>query len=93
MLSKDLSLMPDALECITSMDVFVGGESEFSKAAAAMSANVKVLTDQWHVDQDESMVTLNPAVTVAGMSSTRQIELQRVVQDWRECDLAFKTRA
>lgn len=89
-LLNDVAVTMDALECMAAADVMVGSESKFSKAAAAMSVGVKVLTDQWEVDEDEEMVALDPAQTVAGMAANDQTALLRAVEEWHACSLAYK---
>lgn len=89
LLNDDPGMVPDAVECMSTVDVMVGSEGKFSKAAAALSANVKVLTDQWELDSDEEMVALDPAKTVAGMPADDRAELTRVVGEWHECALTY----
>lgn len=78
--------MPDAVECLAAADVMISSEDSFSEAAAAMAANVKVVTDHWEVDEDEEMVSLSPAATVAGVSGDARAELNRIVRDWHHCN-------
>lgn len=77
------SLIPDALECIAAADVFVGSEDAFSRVAAVLSNNVKVLTDSWELDPDEEMVTLHPPNIVADIQTSNVAEeLRNVIEHW-----------
>lgn len=81
--------MTDALECIAAADVMISSEDEFSKAAAALSGNVKILTDQWDIDADEEMVIVDPLVIMAGtaMPLADRAEFCRVIREYRECSM------
>lgn len=77
--------MPNALECMAAADVMIASESDFSRVAATLSVNVKVLTDRWEVDEDEAMIALNPAIAMAGMLPAERAELQKIVEEKHEC--------
>lgn len=80
----------ESLECVSSADVFLSSEDGFSHAAAMLTKNVRVLTDRWEVEDDEDMIALNPANTVAGLSTREQDNLMRIMGDYRECSLRMK---
>lgn len=72
---------------MASADIMVASEHEVSRAAAALSSNVRVLTDEWELDEDEDMVVVNPAVTVAGMTRADRARLEMVMREWLGCSL------
>ena len=41
-LLNDPATLPEALDCLSVADVFVAGESDFSRAAASLSDHIKV---------------------------------------------------
>ncbi|CBJ28497.1 expressed unknown protein [Ectocarpus siliculosus] len=74
-----------SLECIAASDLFIASESKFSRAGAVLSDHVKVLTDRWEMDEEEMMVALNPATTIAGMPDSQRQLLRTLVADYHEC--------
>ncbi|CAM9711384.1 unnamed protein product [Ectocarpus sp. 12 AP-2014] len=74
-----------SLDCIAASDLFIASESKFSRAGAVLSDHVKVLTDRWEVDEEEMMVALNPATTIAGMPDSQRQLLRTLVADYHEC--------
>lgn len=46
---------------------------------------MQVLTDNWEEDEDEMMVALNPATTVAGMPASQRQTLETLVNDYQHC--------
>lgn len=93
MINGSLTRVTDAVECLASTDVMLSSENDISRAAAAISSSVKVLTDQWEPDRDEGIVVLNPAATVAGISSEARVELKRVIEEWHECSSSVLSAA
>lgn len=83
-LSSPKTNVPEAVECAASADIFVSSESEFSHATAMVSKNVRVLTDRWSPEEEETMMTLEPATTVAGMGSN-QAKLGTIIREYRDC--------
>lgn len=45
-----------------------------------------MLTDRWEVDEEELMVALNPATTIAGMPASQRQLLRSLVSDYHECN-------
>lgn len=84
LLSSPKTNVPEAIECAASADIFVSSESEFSHATAMVSKNVRVLTDRWSPEEEETMVTLEPATTVAGMGRN-QAKLGSIIREYRDC--------
>ncbi|CAM9868139.1 unnamed protein product [Ectocarpus sp. 4 AP-2014] len=74
-----------SLDCIAASDLFIASESKFSRAGAVLSDHVKVLTDRWEMDEEEMMVALNPATTIAGMPDSQRQLLRTLVADYHEC--------
>lgn len=83
-LSSPKTSIPEAVECAASADIFVSSESEFSHAAAMVSKNVRILTDRWNPEEEEMMMTLEPATTVAGMRGKRA-KLGGIIREYRDC--------
>lgn len=64
------------------------GTKESSTAVCScflLGCAAQVLTDRWDMDEDETMVALNPATTVAGMPKAQREGLRNVVGDWYQC--------
>ena len=47
-----------------------------------------MLTDKWEEDDDEMMVVLNPATTVAGMPASQRQDLETLVHEYQHCSSA-----
>jgi len=75
----------DTFDCLAAADVFVGSESSFSEAAAAVSTNVKVML--WENQTEQDRVTLNSeAVTLSGaVTSDEQLQINTAIANWRHC--------
>lgn len=59
----------------------------FSKAAMALSSNVKVVTTDWAPDEDEEMVIVDPLSVLSGskMSLVDMMEFERIIREYRDC--------
>lgn len=66
--------------------MLISSESSFSKAAAALSENVKIVTDAWEDDEDEQIVIISPLRTMSGaaMALGDRREFGRVIREYHD---------
>lgn len=79
------------LDCFATADVLVGGSSQFTEAAAALSTNVKVLSRQGN--QEPYRMTLNWLQVVANdytVQAEIQAEIDAGVRSWWNCHSVYK---
>lgn len=77
--------MEDAVKCMSSSDIFIAGDDEFSRRAAMMSQNVRMVTPHGDHLEDEYAVVLGVDSALRGLTHSERSELRGVIRQWRGC--------